>query len=89
MRNPTLAHGRQYKMAQVSITVNFSGLTASELKDFTAESFGFDHNALPSETKNQYNDRMWKTLVKGQVSLGRRNAKYKITDSELTDLIAE
>lgn len=75
-------------MAQLIKTVNFPTLTASELRDYLAESFGYDGNHPEGETKNQYNERMLTVLLKGQVATGRQMLKYKTAANELSNLEA-
>lgn len=75
-------------MAQLTPTVNFPGLTNNELRDYLAESFGYDNNNALGETKNQYNERMLKILLKGQVAMGRQQLKFKVASGELPDIEA-
>ena len=63
-------------------------MTNAEIKDYLAASFGYDNNNANNETKADYNDRMLKALLKGQIAMGRKIIKHKETDVANPDFIA-
>ena len=75
-------------MGQINATITIASMTNAEIKDYLAASFDYDRNNANNESKADYNDRMLKVLLKGQIADGRRKLKHQQADAELPDFVA-